>query len=165
MKKFVDLVFMAILCSFILSLVSINTTQAMIPEVTKVESYMMGPDTWVNITINHSPENPSSDPPHFVNILQITVNGNTSQVSIGPVINSPPTDSFSWQYNLGQITDNSQITVTAHCNLDGWGPTSSPVTIPEFPVTALLATFMLVIIVGFLLLKKRQKGNPILTTT
>ena len=111
------------------------------PRVQSVVPYNVGNDTHLNVTVYHFPEDASI--PHYVNVIEVTVGVNTTDLTIG-VQPLNPDDTFTVDYNLGPISGSPTITVKAHCIVNGWStPFDWTGAIPEFSVPTLLAALAL----------------------
>jgi len=114
---------------------------AIVPEVRNVVVYNVGNSTFLNITIYHYPEDGSI--PHYVDTIRVTVDANTTDLTIGPQPLSP-NDTFIIAYELGPVEGTPTATVQAHCIVNGWSEVNWTGQVPEFSTSALLLTLILV---------------------
>lgn len=111
------------------------------PKVQSVVPYSVGNDTRLNVTVYHYPEDASI--PHYVNVIEVTMGANTTDLTIG-VQPLSPDNTFTVSYNLGPISGSPTITVKAHCIVNGWStPFDWTGAIPEFSVLTLLVALAL----------------------
>jgi hypothetical protein len=111
------------------------------PQVRNVVPYNVGGSTFLNVTVYHYPEDASI--PHYVDKIEVTMGGNTTDMSIG-VQTLSADNTFNVTYNLGPISGTPTITVRAHCIVNGWStPYDWTGTVPEFPVPMLLIALAL----------------------
>lgn len=165
------LVIVLVASTLMLAAITAETINAMVPQIVSVQPYNLGPNSWLNITINYFPITPSTDtttgvPGNWVDILEVTADGDANEVSIGPVITEYDSkeQTFTWQYNLGQISGSTTVTVRGHSSINGWGPTSSPVTVqgsnipaPEFPLLVILLPLILIVSLSLIIIKRTSQ--------
>jgi uncharacterized membrane protein YozB (DUF420 family) len=112
---------------------------AIIPQIKNVVVYESGGSTYLNITVYHSPETSS----HYVNIIEVTFNTNTTHWNIDPQPLSPDS-TFNVTYDVGPVAGNPTATVRAHCTVDGWSNVNWSGPIPEFQTMALVLLLLVV---------------------
>lgn len=146
----------------IVALMSINAVSpvsAIIPTVQKVVPYNVGSSTYLNITVQHSPQDPTAIPPHYVNIIQVTMGTNTTQLNINSIPVSPPNNNFTVTYDLGPISGTPSITVDAHCLVNGWASQNSwdwTGIVPEFSLPMLLLVMIAVLSIAVFISRKAR---------
>jgi len=154
--------------AFIVLAMFIKPTFAIVPIVQNVVPYSAGGSTWINVTIFHQPEDAVL--PHYVNIIEVTMGANTTDMTIGVQPLTPPDFlNFTVSYDLGPVSGTPTITVKAHCIFNGWSqPPDYTTTVPEFSPFAFLlvlalATFL--VIFGSRKIELKKSGqNPQCTT-
>jgi hypothetical protein len=125
----------------LLSMGFARRASAIQPQVTSVVPYNVGGSTFLNITVYHYPEDASI--PHYVDKIEVTMGGNTTDLSIGAQTLSAG-NTFNVTYNLGPVTGTPTITVRAHCIVNGWStPYDWTGTVAEFPVPPLVVVLAL----------------------
>jgi hypothetical protein len=116
-----------LILSFLLISFFVKPSFAVVPRVENVVVYDVGGSTFLNITIYHTPENPS----HYVNIIRVTVGTNVTEIPIG-VQPLTPQNTFTITHNLGQVIDMPTALVEAHCIVDQWSAVNWQGQVPEF---------------------------------
>jgi hypothetical protein len=146
----------------LLSVDAVSPVSAIIPTVQEVVPYDVGGSTYLNITVHHTPQDPTAIPPHYVNIIKVTMGTNTTQLTINSIPVSPPNNNFTVTYDLGPISGTPSITVDAHCLVNGWASQSSghwTGAVPEFSLPMLLLVMIAVLSIGvFVSRKAKTKG-------
>jgi hypothetical protein len=118
-----------------ISLLFVTPSFAIVPEVRDVQVYAVGGSVYLNVTVFHFPEDDSI--PHYVNTIEVTMGTNTTDLSIG-VQPLRGDDTFTVQYDLGPVSGTSEITVKAHCIVNGWSAVNWTGTVPEFSLPSML---------------------------
>lgn len=128
---------------FVVFVMFIKPTFAIIPVVQNVVPYSVGGSTWINVTVFHQPEDAGA--PHYVNIIEVTMGANTTDMTIGVQSLTPPDFlNFTVSYDLGPVSGTPTITVKAHCIVNGWSqPPDYTTTVPEFSPFAFLLVLAL----------------------
>jgi hypothetical protein len=122
---------------------------AIVPEVRNVTVYTVNGNTYLNVTVYHTPEIST----HYVNIIEVTFGENTTDLTIG-VQTLAPDDTFTVQYDVGPVSETPTADVKAHCIVNGWSVVDWTGVIPEFPVQVLLMGLISVISVTVLAFRK-----------
>lgn len=122
--------------------------EALVPSIMSVNSYDVNSQTWLNITISHTPP-PQIGLGHYVSIVQVEVNGTEHELTQSP----QSTIVFSVQYNIGPNTNSYTVRTRALCNLHGYSAKSDPVAVPEFS-SIFLPLFLLFVTVLVASVKK-----------
>ena len=102
----------------------IGTVSANIPTVIQIDNISQGSSGKIRLQITHL--NPSST--HYVDVLEVDVNGQVTQFNQQP----QTTDPFTVELDLGQLQGNPTIRARAHCTKHGWSSWSSQIQVPEF---------------------------------
>lgn len=144
-----------VLALVFLGLLNIYLTQpvyATVPVVQNVTVFDVGGNTYLNITVFHTPENQS----HYVDKVEVILGSNTTDLTVGV---QPPgvVSIFTVTYDVGPVADTPTATVRAHCIVDGWSATNWTGTVPEFPVATL--TFLLVFLASLVMIWLRKHNN------
>ena len=156
-KKPKTLAIMLVLALAVLFTFQMNPVLADIPEVTNIETYTVGVDTFLNITVEHA--SPTSS--HYVDLVEVEIvdEGTAIEdVALGP----QSTETFFVQYNLGAVDEYYEPTCRARasCTSHGEGSWSSALYIPEFSTLTLLLILAIVSIAVLLFrANARALGN------
>ena len=158
-KKPKTLAIMLVLALAVLFTFQMNPVLADIPEVTNIETYTVGVDTFLNITVEHA----SPDSTHYVDLVDVSITESDSgtiydDVALGP----QSTETFFVQYNLGAVDEYYEPTCRARasCTSHGEGSWSSVLYIPEFSTLTLLLILAIVSIAVLLFrANARALGN------
>jgi hypothetical protein len=121
--------------SFLLGAVLVKPSFAIVPEVQNVIVYKDGDSTFLNITIFHYPEETTT--PHYVDIIRVTVGGNTTELQIG-VQPLTQQNTFVITYDLGPVSGTPTALVEAHCIVNGWSSKNWSGQVPEYSLPTLL---------------------------
>jgi len=112
----------------------IKGAEANVPTVLKVENISQDSMGRIRLQITHA--NPSTCC-HYVDLVEVDVNGHVTQFSLQPQ-NSDP---FTVELDLGEVQGTPNVRARAHCIIHGWSAWSNQIPVPEFPATA-MAVFM-----------------------
>jgi hypothetical protein len=115
--------------------------------------YNDGVNTFLNVTVYHYPEETVT--PYYVDIIRVTVEGNTTELHIG-VQPLTPQNTFTVTYDLGPISGTPTALVEAHCIVDKWSSTNKSVQVPEFSLSAMLLTLAFAISLALVALHKAK---------
>ena len=107
----------------------IQRAEANIPTVLQIENISQDSAGRIRLEITHSAPSGS----HYVNIVEVDVNGQVTQFNLQP----QNTDPFTVEIDLGAIQGTPNVRARAHCIIHGWSGWSNQIPIPEFPATAL----------------------------
>lgn len=143
-----------LLIGFLVSLnpSSIKTASAIIPEVRNVTVYTVDSSTYLNVTVYHTIEIPS----HYVNTIEVSFNGNTTNMTIG-IQTLAPGSTFRVQYDAGPVSGTPTATVRAYCTFNGWSLTNWTGPIPEFSSFLMLPFFLITtFLTGMICRRKRS---------
>jgi len=108
-----------------------------------------------------------SDPPtasHYPTEFQVrtsTDGMSWTELSLVPLSPTPATTKFTVTYNLGPVSGTPQVQARLNCSVHGWsswGPDPA-VSVPEFPVSAIAVTSVLLMLGSLLLLRRRRLGT------
>lgn len=92
-------------------LVHLNTfltpVYADVPIILNVEPWINGTDTVLNITVRHL--GPTSS--HYINTVEVEIDGVINNLNLNP----QTTDTFTVQYNMGELNSELSVRVRAHC--------------------------------------------------
>jgi hypothetical protein len=100
--------------------------------------------TILNISVLHHNYNPS----HYVDVVNVDVAGSIRTVN--PSTSQPVDQSFIVQYDLGVVTGTPTVLARANCIIHGSVGWSSPVAVPEFSTTTILASLAAMTLILFL---------------
>jgi desulfoferrodoxin (superoxide reductase-like protein) len=101
-----------------------GTVSANVPTVLQIDNISQGSSGKIRLQITHTNANPT----HFVDVIEVDVNGQVNQFSQQP----QTTDPFTVELDLGTWQGNPTIRARAHCNKHGWSNWSGQIQIPEF---------------------------------
>jgi len=107
----------------------VERAEANVPTVLQVENISQDSNGRINLQISHA--NPSSN--HYVDLVEVDVNGQVKQFPQQPQSSDP----FTVELELGQVQGTPNVRARAHCIIHGWSDWSNQVTVPEFPATAM----------------------------
>lgn len=144
-RKYVKVGVLALLLGAVVFVsVQVLTVEALVPSIVSVDFYSVGSETWVNITVNHSPP-PALGSGHYVSVVQLEINGTVQDLTQTP----QNTNTFVVQHSLGPPSDFYVVRARALCNVHGYSAWSNQVTIPEYslPAVALFITFATITVV------------------
>ena len=113
-------------------------TEALVPSIVSVTSYVVGSTRWVNVTVNHTPP-PAIGASHYVSNIQLEINGTAQDLAQSP----QTTETFSVQYSLGANSNTYSVRARALCIVHGYSSFSGTVTVPEFPPFAAMVFLLL----------------------
>lgn len=149
---------MFILTILVLSYVTLaEPAFAIVPTVQKVVPFNVGSSTYLNITVHHTPQDPTI--PHYVNAINVTMGANVTQLTISSQPVSAPYYNFTIQYDLGPVIGNPTIIVNAHCIVNGWASVLQQDwqgQIPEFSLPMLLLALVLATSVIVFVIRKAK---------
>jgi hypothetical protein len=126
-------ILLSILAVFLVSAAFSSPVLAIVPEVRSVVPHDVGGSIYLNVTVYHTPE--ITD--HHVDTIRVIMGSNTTDMNIG-VQPLTPQNTFSVTYDLGQVQGTPNITVEAHCIVNGWSIVDWLGTIPEYTLPVLL---------------------------
>jgi len=154
-SRILILVFSVLLSSYLT-----KSASAIVPEVRNVVVYDNGVSTFLNVTVYHYPEETTT--PHYVDIIRVTVAGNTTELHIGV---QPLTlqNTFTITYDMGPISGTPTALVEAHCIQNGWSSTNKTIQVPEFSLSAMLLTLAFATSLALVALHKarpKTRDNP-----
>jgi len=130
----------------------VQTATAGVPVVAKIENLSQGTTGKIFVTINNPGASSSATGTHFIDIIEVDVDGKVQQFTYeNPSISG--VTPFMTELDIGKIKATSVVKVRAHCTVDEWGAWSDAVAVPEFPVAALVSV---VALAATLLIMKRQ---------
>jgi desulfoferrodoxin (superoxide reductase-like protein) len=95
-----------------------------------------GSDGKIRLEITHQGPGPN----HYVDMVEVQVNGATQQFSLQP----QTTDPFTVEPSLGMLQGTPEVKARAHCNIHGWSDWSQTIAVPEFPTVAVVTSTLLV---------------------
>jgi len=146
-------IFLAFVCLATISAVllcsGVQTATANVPTVAKIENLSQGTTGKIRVSVNHI-DGTSPTRMHYVDTIEVDVDGKVQEFTYTDTLQGSP---FIVELDLGKIKATSVVKVRANCNMDGWGPWSDAVAVPEFPVAALVSV---VALAATLLIMKRQ---------
>lgn len=121
---------------------------AIVPVVQDVTVFNVDGNTYLNITVFHTPEIVS----HYVNTIEVTFESNTTDLTIG-VQQLSLDNTFVITYDVGPVTGTPTATVRVHCIVDSWSATRTAM-IPEFTSTVLPLVLIALISMVVILARK-----------
>jgi hypothetical protein len=150
----IKLVFFALLVSTILMSFQTQHANALIPSIVSISYGTSGTHTILNITVNHTPPPPLGSA-HYVSIVEVDVNG-----TIQDLTQTTPqsTETFTVQYDIGEVSAPLAVRARAHCIVHGWGDWSTTTTVPEYSPFSLALVLMLG--TSIILIMKLLHGSP-----
>ncbi len=122
----------------------IPMANANVPSVLQINNISQGSSGRISLQISHSSPSPS----HYVDMVEVDVNGQVKQFSLQPQTSDP----FTIELDLGQLQGTANVRARAHCTIHGWGNWSNQIAVPEF--SELGATIVLAL-AGCLLVARR----------
>jgi len=129
----------------------LRPASAIVPEVRNVTAYNVGGSTYLNVTVFHDPEIPA----HYVNLIEVTFNGNTTTLTIGPQTLAPD-NTFIVQYDAGPISGTPTATVRAHCIVNNWSVVNWTGPIPEFSSFFIVPLFMVATLLAVAVYRRKR---------
>ena len=121
----------------------IGVASANVPSVVQIDNISLGSSGRIRLQISHL--NPS--PSHYVDMVEVDVNGQVTQFNLQPQNSNP----FTVELDLGQLQGTPNVKARAHCNLHGWGSWSNQIQVPEF---AEVGAIIVVALIGPLLIAR-----------
>jgi len=118
-----------------------GTAVANVPTVLQIVNISQGSDGKISLEITHQGPSPN----HYVDMVEVQVNGATQQFSLQP----QTTDPFTVELDLGMLQGTPEVKARAHCNIHGWSDWSQTIAVPEFPTVALVTSTLLVTMLVF----------------
>jgi desulfoferrodoxin (superoxide reductase-like protein) len=118
-----------------------GTAVANVPTVLQIVNISQGSDGKIRLEITHQGPGPN----HYVDMVEVQVNGATQQFSLQP----QTTDPFRVELDLGMLQGTPEVQARAHCNIHGWSDWSQTIAVPEFPTVAVVASTLLVTMLVF----------------
>lgn len=134
--------------SAVVSSSSVKRAKADVPDVLQIENISQDSNGKIRLKIRHA--NPSIF--HYVDAIDVDVNGKVTQFSLPPY----DIDPFTVELDLGEIQGNPTVRAKARCNIHGWSAWSSAVIIPEF--SALAMTLSLALAASLFILRNAKKN-------
>ena len=125
----------------ILFLSNAGTAVANVPTVLQITNISQGSDGKIRLEITHQGPGPN----HYVEMVEVQVNGATQQFSLQP----QTTDPFTVELDLGMLQGTPEVQARAHCNKHGWSDWSETIAVPEFPTVAVVTSALLVAMLVF----------------
>ena len=125
----------------ILFLSHAGTAVANVPTVLQIVNISQGSDGKIRLEITHQGPSPN----HYVDMVEVQVNGATQQFTLQP----QTTDPFTVELDLGTLQGTPEVQARAHCNIHGWSDWSQTIAVPEFPTVAIVASTLLVAMLVF----------------
>jgi hypothetical protein len=141
---------LVLICPIIFLAAQASTVQGLVPNIVRIDSFDLGSETWLNITITHSPP-PTIGLGHYVATVEVEVNGTSQSL---PQASPQNTTQFIVQFDLGPVTNIYNVRARAFCNYHGYGEWSNSITVPEYPFVALVIFVVLATSVTILTTKK-----------
>ena len=133
--------------SLLTMFIMIPMANANVPTVLQITNISQGSSGRISLQISHSSPSPS----HYVDTVEVDVNGQVKQFSLQPQTSDP----FTVELDLGQLQGTANVRARAHCTIHGWGSWSNQIAVPEF--SELAATIILAF-AGCLLVMRRVTG-------
>jgi len=118
----------------------VGTATANVPTVLQIVNISQGSEGKIRLEIAHS--SPSSA--HYVDLVEVQVNGATQQFNLQPQSANP----FTVELDLGAVQGTPDVRARAHCNLHGWSDWSQTIAVPEFPTVVIMALTLLVAVLA-----------------
>jgi hypothetical protein len=109
----------------------IPMANANVPTVLQINNISQGSSGRKSLQISHSSPSPS----HYVDMVEVDVNGPVKQFSLQPQTSDP----FTIELDLGQLQRTANVRARAHCTIHGWSNWSNQITVPELGATIVLA--------------------------
>jgi desulfoferrodoxin (superoxide reductase-like protein) len=120
----------------ILFLSHAGTAVANVPTVLQIVNISQGSDGKISLEITHQGPGPN----HYVDMVEVQVNGATQQFTLQP----QTTDPFTVELDLGALQGTPEVQARAHCNIHGWSDWSQTIAVPEFPTIAVVTSTLIV---------------------
>lgn len=143
-----------LLVLIILGSTSLSFTQsayAIVPVVQIVTVFDADGNTYLNVTVMHTPEIEI----HYVNLIEVIIDSNTTDLTIG-VQQLRPDNTFVITYDVGPVTGTPTATVRAHCTFNGWSSSNWIGPIPEFSMMPLVLFLVTIASMTTIFLRKRN---------
>ena len=118
-----------------------GTAVANVPTILQIVNISQGSDGKISLQITHQGPSPN----HYVDMVEVQVNGATQQFTLQP----QTTDPFTVELDLGTLQGTPEVQARAHCNIHGWSDWSQTIAVPEFPTVAIVASTLLVAMLVF----------------
>ena len=118
-----------------------GTAVANVPNVLQIVNISQGSDGKISLEITHQGPSPN----HYVDMVEVQVNGATQQFTLQP----QTTDPFTVELDLGALQGTPEVQARAHCNIHGWSDWSQTIAVPEFPTVVMVASTLLVAMLAF----------------
>ena len=118
-----------------------GTAVANVPTVLQIVNISQGSDGKISLEITHQGPSPN----HYVDIIEVQVNGATQQFTQQP----QTTDPFTVELDLGTLQGTPEVQARAHCTIHGWSDWSQTIAVPEFPTVAVVTLTLLVTMLVF----------------
>ena len=122
----------------------VTVVSANVPSVLQIDNVSQGSSGKVRLQISHL--NPS--PSHYVDIVEVDVNGQVTQFNLQPQSSNP----FTTELDIGQLQGTPNVKARAHCILHGWSGWSNQIQVPEFSEVRVI---VVVALIGSLLMARR----------
>jgi desulfoferrodoxin (superoxide reductase-like protein) len=135
----------------VISVLHVDPAFATVPIVDSVTAWTRQSDghTILNITIIHSGYYPT----HYVDWVQINVTGTIKQINLtaSSPVDQTANSTFIVPYDMGIVTDTPTVQVRAHCTVHGPSDWSTAMQVPEFSLTQLFLTLMVITVAALVL--------------
>ena len=130
----------------------IETVSANVPTVLQIDNISQGTSGKIHLQITHLNPNPT----HYVDVIEVDVNGKVTQFSQQP----QTTDPFTVDIDIGQLEGPPLVRARAHCTKHGWSIWSGQIQIPEFADLGLAVVLALASVL--LIAKSRQVSSSLI---
>ena len=142
-RKYVTVI---LLVAFSLLSVSnaITAVTANVPSIIQIDNISQGSSGRIKVQITHL--NPS--PSHYVDQVEVDVNGNVMPFSLQPQSGNP----FTVEFDVGALQGTPNVRVRSHCSVHGWSPWSNQVQIPEYTQVGL--TIIAALVASLLVMRR-----------
>ncbi len=141
-KKSKTFAIMLVLALAVLFTFQMNPVWANTPDVTNVEYYSIGNNTFVRITVYHvrTGFEGDIDPNHYVEQALFDIDGTVEDVAL----EAQSTEVFTVEYNMGEVTGAPTVRARVDCTSHGLSAWSDTVVVPEFSTLSLLLILAMV---------------------
>ena len=129
-----------------ISSVAVNV-RADVPQVIQIENISQDSTGMIRLTIAHI--NPTGS--HYVDTVEVDLNGQVTTRQLQPQSNNP----FTIDIEAGQLQQQPNVRVRAHCNLHGWGAWSNTIQVPEF--TEIGVAIFVALAASLLIIRRTRK--------
>lgn len=122
-----------------------GTAVANVPTVLQIVNISISSDVEQAFKIRLEITHQSPSPTHYVDMIEVQVNGATQQFSQQP----QTTDPFTVELDLGTLQGTAEVKARAHCNIHGWSDWSQTIAVPEFPTVAVVTSTLIMTMLVF----------------